>query len=390
MLRVRTASLVLAAAGACGGGEDAQGEEEGSVPFASATAGDTGDESGDTGSAPAPGEATELCGDAPPIGEGLHVGTLRGRQPDLAGACGQGGPDVFFRLDVPRRSDVWLQARGVGFVPRAGVLPHGCAAEWTDRTLACVEGIGGWITDVGASSSLVVSIGIDPEDPALLSAAPAAPTEGPDPLDFVLDVRLRDVLSVGEPCEPASRGRCGTGTACLAPDDDDSSVAVCTVLPADTCATAEPLALPFGETTIEISPTEPHTDAHAHACTGARRPERVIALSVPNAEEPPRLTVSTTHADVGLALRRNDCDPAGELACDAPSAEGARIVADLAFDSAVPDASRRVFLFVELPVGELPIGELPGGESGATGEGEAGRTGEEAPIRLSVDLAGPG
>jgi hypothetical protein len=370
MSRLRASLVAVATAAGCGSPE-APEDDGGSVPFASATEGET-DGDDETGSPGVPGEASELCADAPSIGEGKVFGSLRGRQPDLGGACGRGGPDVFFRLDVPLRADVWLEASGVGFVPRVGVLPGGCAAEWMDKSLACIEGVGGWILDVGAASSLVLSVGVDPEDPALLVPAP---TEGADALDFVLDVRLREVLGVGVACEPEGRGRCGAGTACLAPEGDAQGASVCTTLAADTCATAEPVSLALGATTIEISADALHTDAHAHSCAGSRRPERVLALSVP---QPSRLTVSTEASDVGLALRGPDCDPDGELACDPPSEGGARVVADLPIPGMA--AGDPILLFVELPSGE------PGAAEGTGGTG----TGEEAPIVLSVDLAAAG
>lgn len=351
--------------GACrdDGEQQAAGEDEG-MAFASASAGDTGEATGDTGTVIVPGEATDLCAAAFSIGEGKHVGSLRGHVSDLGGACGAGGPDAFFRLDVPRRSDVWVKADGVGFVPRVGVLPHGCAAEWNTRGLACAEGVGTWVIDVAGGSSLVVAVGIDAEDPSLVTPPPEA---GADALDFRLEVRLRDVLEAGETCDPPERGRCGAGTACLAPVGPGP--AVCTALHADTCATAAPVEIAIGTSTIEIPADAIHSDAHAGSCGGARRPERVIALSIPATGDAPTLTVSTETPDIGLSLRGSDCDPHRELACVAASGEGPLISADLPLD-----VGRPVLLFVELPVAEAAE---DAGETGA---------GEEAPIVLQVEL----
>lgn len=306
-----------------------------------------------------PGEASDRCEGAPRVAEGRHYGTLRGNVSELAGACGMDGPDAFVRLDVTHRSDVFLEAFGVGFSPRVGVLPAGCSNDWNRRSLACTEGIGTWILDVAAGSSLVVSVGIDVDDPQLQLPPPG---EGPDPLDFALDVALRPVLGVGERCEPPGRGRCGVGTACLVPDSEEGAPvppAICTPVAADTCASAEPLVLTVGTTMVDVPRDQPHTDAHAHSCTGAHRPERVYEVTLPNSTQTRQLTVNTEAPDVGLAVRTPGCTLQDERLCDDPDDDGARVTVEV---PAIADD--RVFVFVELPPGEP--------------------TGEEAPIALEL------
>ncbi len=322
-------------------------------------------------------DATDQCDLAPVVGAGRHHGTLRGNAPELGGACGLGGPDAFFRLAVPRRSDVWLQGYGVGFVPRVGVLPYTCTTDWTHRTLACTEGVGTWLLDVAAGSSLVVSVGVDEDDP-VLDGAP--PSDGADPLKFALDVRLRNVLEPGDACEPAGIGRCGSGSACLpAPTDDPEAgpgPSVCTTLLGDTCQTAVPVALDTGVTVLEIDPATPQTDAHVHSCGGARSRERVLRLELPHAGAH-ALEIRTDHAEVGLALRAPGCLPEDERNCVDRDTPPAVLVAQVSGSVA--------WLFVELPAeaDEPDAGGSSGGSSGGDDPGE------EAPIVVEVERSEP-
>lgn len=320
-----------------------------------------------------PGEATDRCRDAPRVTEGRHLGTLRGRLSELGGACGQGGPDAFFRVEVPFRADVFVEAVGVGFEPRVGVLPAGCSNDWAHRTLACTQGVGEWLLDFAPGASLVVSVGADPDEPGLQLPAPA---EGDDPLDFALDVVFRNVLGEGERCEPSTLGRCGTGTTCLVPSEPDAAaVAVCVPLQADTCAQALPLLLDPGTTFVQVPSNLPHTDAHAHSCTGAHRPDRVYELELGPSIGPREVVVRTSASGVGLAIRAPSCLPEDEWDCAAGSAEG--IAGPTEVSAVIPaDADDRVFVFVEL---------VPHGASGPDPSGESGEgPGEEAPIPIEV------
>lgn len=353
---------------------DGASSDDSSPPPATSTSSDT---EGSTGIIDEPDSSpSDLCVRAPSIGPGVHEGALRGYSADLGGACGLGGPDAFYRLDVPRRSDVKLRGVGAQFVPRVGVLPHACTEEWHDRTLLCDQGVGTWLLDVPAGSSLVVSVGIDSEHEALGLPPPVA---GPDPLSFALEVRLRNVLGPGDACEPAERGRCGAGTACVTPPppptepNAPTGPAVCTVLAADTCATATELALDVGVTTVQIDPTTLHTDAHLHSCGGARRAERVLRLQLPP-DGPHTISVEGDRAGVGLALRGPDCSADSERACAAADdTTPPSLVAEVADDAA--------FLFVELP----PAADDDGG---STGDGTTGGDGgEEAPILVTVEVS---
>jgi len=323
-------------------------------------------------------EASDQCSLAPTIGAGVHRGSLRGYSSELEGACGRGGPDAFFRLEVPRRSDIKLRGLGTGFVPRVGVLPHSCASDWESRSLYCDEGVGTWLLDVAAGSGLVVSIGIDPENPEL---GLPPPMQGPDPLSFALEVRLRNVLEPGDLCEPSSRGRCTSGSACLAaPDVDEPDAplgpARCTVLPGDTCESAVELALRTGVTTVELDPETLQTDAHAHSCGGARRRERVLRLVLPG-PGPHALEVRGDRPQVGLALRSPSCVLEDERACaDGEEAGTPVITAEVEGASAL--------LFIELPPDETEDeGDTDGTSTGGTTGGEPG---EEAPIIVEIEV----
>lgn len=349
--------------------------EEQPPPMKTPPEDDDGMATGDTGLAQTrePGEASDRCAEAPRVGEGRHYGTLRGNLSELGGACGAGGPDAFFRVEVPFRADVFVDAVGVDFSPRVGVLPAGCSNDWSHRTLACSEGVGTWLLDFAAGTSLVVSVGTDPDEPQLQLPAPGA---GDDPLDFAFDVRLRRVLGEGELCEPAERGRCGTGTACTSAEADTPGV--CTAVSADTCAQALSLPVGFGTTLVEIPEAVPHTDAHAHSCTGAHRPDRVFAVDMPPATADRTLEVTSTSSLVGLAIRAPSCLPSDELGCVAAGDGGVSVRATL--DAFADD---RVFVFVELPPPGAGV-EAGGSESGTGSDDDPG---EEAPIAIEVTVS---
>ena len=374
--RVAMLALALGLTSGCPGepGEDPERKDD--PPPSGTTDGGQGES---TGEVYEPSEdATDQCSLAPSIGAGQHFGSLRGNVAELDGACGQGGPDAFFRLEVPRRSDVWLQGYGVGFSPRVGVLPHTCTTDWPSRTMACTQGMGTWLLDVPSGSSLVVSVGIE-EDHPMLDLPP--PMEGDDPLGFALDVGLRNVLSEGEPCEPPGRGRCGSGTACLIPPppeeepDAPPGESVCLALEGDTCGSAVPVMVEPEGISVEIDPASLQTDAHAHSCGGARTRERVLALQLPSVERV-GLALRADAPGVGLALRAPGCLPADEHGCiDTGAASPPSLSVEVVGGEA--------FLFVELPAGVEDPSDMDMGTSG--GEG----TGEEAPIVVTIDVFDP-
>lgn len=345
---------------------------------------DDGEDEGDT-DAPT-GRLGDRCEDAVPISPGTVQGTLRSLSSTEGGACGLGGPEAFYRIDVPRRADLGLRAVGRGFEPVIGVAPADCVLDWDTRALGCVRGVPGWITDLAAGTKLVVAVGIEPDDPALSSFA----MDAIDPLDFELAVQLRDILGEGELCRPPGNFRCEGGTACLpettdAPDsgeepDEHDATFRCRRLQADTCAAAESLQLELGTGDageIVIEPDAIHTDAHAHACTGARAPERVYLLSVSRDAmnlEPGTMLSLQAFGATGLAIRGADCDPASELACDAVSEDS-----DSILSASVPvDEQTELFVFVELPL-----------RFAAGHRADDAMPGEEAPITLRWELVDP-
>ncbi|HWB77473.1 MAG TPA: hypothetical protein VG755_21045, partial [Nannocystaceae bacterium] len=262
-----------------------------------------------------------------------------------------GGPEVFVRVATDERADLELMVEGSGFVPRLGVLGNACSADWASEGIACTRGLPATVLDVAAGGSVVVAIGVDPNDPVLALAS------SDHDMSFALDVKQRPVLEPGGRCGLPGLGRCESGSACAL---DDEGTKRCTVLDADTCATAEPFALAaMGPRTTMIDPSVPQTDAHAHSCTGARRPERVLALVLP-AELPERavLTATTTAGDVGIALRGPGCLPTDELACAAPSPSGA--IASVDALAMKTGGAPSIYAFVELPVDPLDdaAGEL--------------------------------
>lgn len=293
-------------------------------------------------------QTTELVLAAP---LGLQA-TLRGATvSELGGACGLTGPSVFARVHVSGRVDLELEARGRAFEPRFAVLRPGCLPdpEADDRVLACGHQLPVTLFDVGPDLELLVAIGLEQDNPAL-----AAASEGePDPLDFELVLAQRAVLAQGERCGP-DRGRCESGTVCLAVEQDGVHETRCVRPPADSCAEPGSLALPEPGSVISLSipPDEPHSDAHEHECTGWRRPERVERLELPpSLPSDAALHVRVDDPRVGLALRDHTCAPEHALACT-PANAGTATVLVWGGDgelTALAQAGHAPLLFIELP-----------------------------------------
>jgi hypothetical protein len=92
--------------------------------------------------------------------------------------------------------------------------------------------------------------------------------------------------------------------------EDAIEVTRCGRVDADSCANPTDLALaPMGESMqIGIDNAVPYGDAHAHSCTGWRRPERVHRLLLPAEISPTaRLEIVADDPRVGLAVRMPDC-----------------------------------------------------------------------------------
>lgn len=320
------------------------------------SSGDADSSSSSSGSGGPPAEEvrpSESCEGAPLVVDGVYSGNLRGSASDAGpgGVCGEGGPDMFVRVQVEVPADVWVDARGVGFSPRVSLALEGCGS---DRDVACgaapVEARG-----LGIGNVVHIAIGADPEVFAALSDAQPSPEED-DPLAFEVEVRRTRVLAAGEVCEPEGRGRCADGTWCAL--SAQGSVRVCTPLLGDTCVSAEDLRVELvdGVGTWTIDPSSPQTDAHLHSCTGAGTRERVLRLELPGGPPLRALAIEAMDPDVGLALRTPGCLVTDEVACAAPATEGARVV--LSGLDALRLRGVRPYLFVELPSDEAPPLEL--------------------------------
>ena len=324
-------------------------EEEAGPDSAEASDGDTDTDDGD-GIEP----GADICLGAALVGPGTYRGDLRGKDSNNGGACELGGPDVFFTIDVPRRADVMLSARGAGYEPRIGVRHSDCASSFEDTGLLCVSGVPGWVHDLARGTQLIVSVGIDANAPVLAST---------EPLPFELDVAIRPVLAAGEGCQPSAVGRCESGTRC----NTDLVPAECDPVPGDTCRNPLPLVVRAGATTVQIPADAIHDDAHAHSCSGERAPDRVYRVElVGDLGEAARVEVDAPWS-VGLAARGPGCLPEEELRGPDPAcaADGEPLVV------VAPPPS--FYLFVELPD---PAERDPTG-------------GEEAPAELGI-LFDPG
>ena len=288
-------------------------------------------------------------------------GSLRGATGDsegIAAACGLSGPTVFAAVTLRTRADLQVLARGRAYSAKFAVLRPGCVAD-PSRILACGESLPVTLTDIGPDVEVLVAIGIDAADPAL-----AAVAGEPDPLAYELRLETLAVLGEHARCQPGF-GRCEAGTVCLASEESGVLVDRCRRPPADSCFAPGTLivANPGAAAIIEIGPDDPHSDAHAHACTGWRRPERVERLVLPaGLSETATLQIHADDARVGLALRGPSCLPEHALAC-APASEGGEPIS-LSFGGpgqlASLAAGEPPLLFIELPHAEQDPDEAPG------------------------------
>jgi len=288
---------------------------------------------GDEGSSGSSGEAqlqdgSDVCLSAPARPPGIYRGTLAGMNPN-GGACGQSGPDVFFRIEVARRSDVRVFAQGDGYEPRVGVFGNDCIVPFDESGLLCTVGVPGWVTDVEAGTDLYIGVGASVSD-----------VEGSRTGTFELDVQTRNVLSVGERCGNLVWGRCETGSTCAVPEGTEDPE-VCVAIPGDRCGDAIDVDIDHGRTTLVIEADAVHTDAHHHSCGGERTAERVYRLALPSSSSESTLQIEGDDV-LALAARAPTCLPEEEIGCDEPS-EGSPA---LALDGVLP---RTLYLFVELP-----------------------------------------
>jgi hypothetical protein len=335
---------------ACGGGDAS--EDAGQAPSEEAGA-DEGapeeTESGETGetggAASDPGEFASNCNEAPIFSPGLYEGALRGADEDFGGACGLGGPQVFFAVDVQSRSDLFMAVHAETFTPRVELLSAQCVEG---NAYQCRDASPATLYSVRGGTRIVGSIGIDPLDPALLEEG------GDDPLAFQLEIDLRPVYAQGEPCGPNTIGRCDGGLSCEIAQDGYRR---CEVLEGDTCARALEVDLPPpGSTTaleLDLSADPGKAgDRHEHSCTGVRSRDWVYRLDRAQLEDlaalegEHRIELSSAYPELGAAVRGPGCRASDERACT-QEISTATLSVDPAALTQGPDGD--AYIFVELP-----------------------------------------
>ncbi len=306
------------------GGEDSDAPAPTQVET---TGGDDDASSGSSGDG-AFEDGQDVCLSASAVTPGVYEASLQGKRSSGGGACGAGGPDVFFRIRVEHRSDLRVSALGDGFTPRVGVFGNDCAVRFEDSGLLCTSGVPGWVSDVPAGAELYVAVGASQSE--IDSSGDGA---------FRLDVQARDVLSLGEPCSNEAWGRCEGGSTCAVPAGTQDP-AVCTSIPGDRCGKPISLDVDRGVTALSVEPGVVHTDAHRHTCGGDRISERVYRLDLPAVSAEAILRVEGERVMV-LAARGPTCLPEEERACGADP-EG---LAEIELQGPLP---RTLYLFVEL------------------------------------------
>ena len=350
--RLLIRSLVWILLASCGGDEPGASETEADDDPSQSDEAEAEEDSGEA--PPAIGDRcdeTRLILEAPTT----QVASLRNASPDpqgIAADCGLTGPAVFIEASLRDRADLSVGVTGQGFTPRFAVLWPGCSAD-PSRVLACGDALPITLGDLGPDVDVLIAVGIDADDPALLLEAPA---EQPDPLAFELRLETRPVLAELDRCGPAF-GRCEAGTVCLPGDEDGVLVDRCRRPPADSCVAPGTVIVPSpgAAAMIEIPPSEPHSDAHEHSCAGWRRPERVERLELPTElDETATLVIVADDPRVGLALREPDCLPEHELACAPAGSE----LASLVTSGAALLLGAAPLLFIELPNPELDAGPV--------------------------------
>lgn len=330
--------------GASAGATTKPGEADGMSGMSEGETETGGEEGG-----PSPGPFAEACEDAPVLEPGRVRGNLRGRSEQFGGACGLGGPELFFAVELPQRADVIIDVVGADFAPRLEWTNADCLVE---PTFACSFASTFVAYDVAAGSKLRFSVGIDPDAPAL--AVPFDPTR-PDPLDFDLSLGLRAVLQAGQPCadpqgQASELGRCGGALVC----GDDG---LCGELPSNACANALPIVLaePGQSSSLSVDAEEGFTDVHAHSCAGQRLAERVFAIDRGQLESfaGQELEISQTapvgpDPGVAMAIRAPGCLAEHEIACAADLLNGpVRVPVD---DLLTPGVGA-AYLFADIPDG---------------------------------------
>lgn len=311
-----------------GCGEDGAEDSEAPPQTMAETTGEGEDGSSGSSGGRVNEDGQDVCLSAPVVDPGVYFASLQGKRSSGGGACGAGGPDVFFRIGVEHRSDVQVSAVGDGFTPRVGVFGNDCAVRFEDSGLLCTSGVPGWVSDVPAGTELYVAVGASQSE--VDSSGEGA---------FRVEVLARDVLSVGEACGMEAWGRCEGGSTCASPAGT-LEPEVCTAIPGDRCADPIVIEVDQGTTALSIESGVVHTDAHRHSCGGDRLSERVYRLQLPEVSAEATLRIEGERISV-LAARGPTCLTEAETACGADPSD----MAAIELDGPLP---RTVYLFAEL------------------------------------------
>ncbi|MGH1345175.1 MAG: hypothetical protein ACRBN8_26675 [Nannocystales bacterium] len=325
---VAASGMLVCVAPGCADDGGQEPEAPAPAPTKVETTGDDEDASSGSSGGGVLGAGQDVCLSAPVLPPGVYLSSLQGKRSSGGGACGQGGPDVFFRVAVERPSDVRVSAVGEGFTPRVGVFGNECAVSFEDGGLLCTSGVPGWVPDVPAGAELYVAVGASQADVD-------ASAQG----TFQLEVQARDILSVGEACSDPAWGRCEGGTTCAVPGETGEP-AVCVAIPGDRCGNPMPVDVDRGLTALSVESGALHTDAHRHTCGGDRISERVYRLELPAVSAEATLRVEGQRVSV-LAARGPTCLTEEERACSADP-EGLAVIE---LQGPLP---RTLYLFAEL------------------------------------------
>jgi len=314
--------------------EDGGEEADAPAPMQPETTGDDDNASSSSGDGFLE-DGQDVCLSASAVTPGLYFSSLQGKRSSGGGACGEGGPDVFFRIAVEHRSDLRVSVVGDGFTPRVGVFANDCAARFEDSGLLCTSGVPGWVSDVPAGAELYVGVG-----------ASQSEVDASGDGAFRLDVEARAVLAVGEACSNEAWGRCEGGSTCAVPAGT-LEPAVCVSIPGDRCANPIAVDVDRGTTALSVQPGVGHTDAHRHTCGGDRIAERVYRLELPVVSAEATLRIEGERVSV-LAARGPTCLTDEERACGA-DLEGLAVI------ELTGPLPRTLYLFAELSENESEL-----------------------------------
>ena len=143
----------------------------------------TGDESGGSSSGGPPVVLGDICDNAPTIGAGRFVSTIYNAASDVAGACGEGGPEVFVRVGrhvLGRPLKIRIDLRGDAGTPSPSATvtttPAASGTSTATPTVTTTPAASGTSTATATATTTPAASGTTTATATATSTATATPT----------------------------------------------------------------------------------------------------------------------------------------------------------------------------------------------------------------------